>query len=96
MPQSEAQMRQVFAELQPGDKVEVEQEVKIGLKRRITTTIGTVDKIERRRCSLHHPRNDDDKVWADVIVMTADDGAATTVTIDEFTKLRRLAQDEAR
>jgi len=88
MSQSEAQMRQVFTELQPGDKVEVEHELRVGQKRWTTTMIGTVDKTERRSA--------DDNVWSDVIVMTGGDDAATTVTIDEFTKLRCLAQDEAR
>ncbi len=96
MSLSEAQMRQVFADLEPGDKVEVEHEVKVGMKCWTTTTIGTVDKIERRRHGLHYRRSADDKVWSDMIVMTGDDGAATTVAIDEFTRLRRLAQDEAR
>jgi hypothetical protein len=88
-------MRQVFTELQPGDKVEVEHELSVGRKRWTTTMIGTVDKTERR-CGLHHRRSADDDVWSDVIVMTGDDDATTTVTIDEFTKLRCLAQDEAR
>ena len=96
MSQTEAQMRQVFADLQPGDKVEVEHEVKVGQKQWTTTTIGTVDKVERRRHGLHYQRSADDKVWSDTIVMTTDDGAATSVTVDEFTKLRRLAEDEAR
>ncbi len=96
MSQSEAQMRQVFTELQPGDKVEVEHELSVGQKRWTTTMIGTVDKTERRRCGLNHRRSADDNVCSDVIMMTGDDDATTTVTIDEFTKLRCLAQDEAR
>ena len=96
MSQSEAQMRQLFAELQPGDKIEVEHEVKVGQRQWTSTTIGTVVKTERRRHSLHHRRHADDKVWSDEVVMKRDDGETTTVAIDEFTRLRRLAQDEAR
>ena len=85
MPQTETQMRQLFAELQPGDKIEVEHEVKVGLKRWTTTTIGTVMKTERRRHGLHHRRSNDDRVWSDAVVMNRDDGETTTLTIDEFT-----------
>ena len=81
---------ETFASLQPGDRVQVDHEVKVGFRRWMTTTIGTVVKKERRRHSLHFKRNPDDKVYSDVIVLKRDSGELTTVTLDEFSELRRL------
>ena len=62
-------------------------EVKVGLKRWTTTTVGTVVRTERRRHSLHFRRSGDDKVYSDLIVLRRDDGELTTVTLDEFSRL---------
>jgi hypothetical protein len=83
--------RHVFAELKPGDRVEVVHDVKVGSSKSWTTrTVGTVMHTERRRQGLHFRRNVDDKVFADMIVLKRDDGEETTITMDEFTELRRL------
>ncbi len=83
--------RRLFTELKPGDRVEVEHEVKVGSSKTWTTkTTGTVVNTERRRQGLHHRRNRDDKVFADMIVLKRDDGELTTVTMDEFTELQRI------
>lgn len=81
----------VFETLRPGDRVELEHEVKVGSQRWRTKTAGTVVSTERRRHSLHHKRNDDDKVFSDLIVLKLDDGERTTVTLDEFSVLRKVA-----
>jgi hypothetical protein len=52
--------------------------------------VGTVERTERRRHSLHHKRNDDDKVFSDTIVLRREDGELTTVTLDEFSVLKKL------
>jgi hypothetical protein len=83
--------RRLFRELKPGDRIEVEHEVKVGSSKTWTTkTVGTVVNTERRRQGLHFRRNVDDKVFADAIVLKRDDGELTTVTMDEFTELRRV------
>lgn len=76
--------------LKLGDRVEIAHEVKVGLKRWTTTTVGTVERIERRRHSLHFRRNADDKVFSDLLVLRLDDGQLTTVTIDEFSELKKI------
>jgi hypothetical protein len=38
---------------------------------------------------MHFRRNFDDKVFSDVILLELPDGELTTVTMDEFTVLRR-------
>ena len=87
----ETESRQLFVELRPGDRVEVTHEVKVGSSKTwSTTTTGTVVNTERRRQGLHFRRNVDDKVFADMIVLKRDDGEQTTVTMDEFTVIRRL------
>ena len=54
-----------------------------------TTTVGTVVRTERCRHGLHFQRNFDDKVFSDTILLRLPDGELTTVTLDEFTTLRR-------
>ncbi|MEX2114806.1 MAG: hypothetical protein WD845_16555 [Pirellulales bacterium] len=83
--------RQLFTELKPGDRIEVIHEVKVGSSKTWTTkTVGTVMHTERRRQGLAFRRSPDDKVFADMIVLKRDDGEQTTVTMDEFTELRRV------
>ena len=64
--------------------------MKVGEKVWTTKTDGTVVRTERRRHGLHFRRNRDDKVYSDVIVLDRN-GELVTVTMDEFTVLRRLA-----
>ena len=84
------QALEVFASLRPGDRVEVRHQVRVGFRSWPTTTVGTVLKTERRRHSLHYDRNFDDKVFSDVIVLRRDDGELTTVTLDEYSDVRKL------
>ena len=80
-----------FESLKPGDHVELEHEVKVGFRTWITRTQGTVVHAERRRHGLHFQRNHDDKAFSDVILLKRDDGELTTVTLDEFSVLRKLS-----
>ncbi len=91
--QIESEMRRVFSALRPGDKVEIEHEVKVGMTRWPAKTVGTVVRTDRRRHGMHFLRNPDDKVWSDIIVMTRSDGELTTITVDEFTKLRLVESE---
>jgi hypothetical protein len=81
---------ETFASLEPGERVQLDHEVKVGFRRWMTTTIGIVVKKERRRHSLHFKRNADDKVYSDILVLRRDTGELTTVTLDEFSELRKL------
>ncbi len=88
---TQADARGLFEELRPGDRIEVIHEVKVGSSKTwSSTTVGTVVNTERRRQGLHFRRNPDDKVYADMIVLKRDDGELTTITMDEFTELRRV------
>jgi len=80
----------LFNDLQPGDRVELQHEVKVGFRTWDQVTVGEVVRTERRRHGLHHDRNFDDKVYSDVIVLKREDGELTTVTLDEFTELKKL------
>ncbi|MCA9263001.1 MAG: hypothetical protein KDA60_04110 [Planctomycetales bacterium] len=79
----------VFSSLQPGDQVELKHQVKVGFRTWETTTVGRVVKAERRRQGLHRQRNFDDKAFSDIIVLERD-GVHTTVTLDEYSQLRKL------
>jgi hypothetical protein len=80
----------VFASLIPGDRVEITHEVKVGFRKWFSTTVGELVRKDRRRHSLHFRRNPDDKVFSDLLVLKRDDGELTTVTLDEFSELRKL------
>lgn len=87
---SYAQTLETFAKLAPGDRVEVTHDVKVGFRHWSTKTLGTVVSTDRRRHSLHYQRNFDDKVFSDVLILKRDDGELTTVTLDEFSELRKV------
>jgi hypothetical protein len=83
--------QRVYHDLVPGDRVEVKHEVTVGFRRWTATTTGTVVEKERLRHGLHFRRNRDDKVFSDVLVLRRDDGELTTITLDEFTELAKMA-----
>jgi hypothetical protein len=87
---SEAAARQLFDQLTVGDRVKLVHTVTVGNKQWTTTTTGTVERKERRRQGLHFRRNLDDKVFSDMLVLKRDSGDLTTVTMDEFTELKRI------
>jgi hypothetical protein len=84
------QSLETFAALRTGDRVEVTHEVKVGFRSWNHKTIGTVVSTDRRRHSLHFNRNFDDKVYSDVLILQRDDGELTTITLDEFTEIRKV------
>ena len=86
------QTLETYSRLQPGDRIEVKHEVKVGFRSWPTITVGQVVGKERRRHSLHFRRNFDDKVFSDVIVLRRDDGELTTVTLDEFSEIHVLTE----
>ena len=91
MTPEEYEARSLYERLQPGDRVEVMHGVTVGSSAKwSTTTVGKVLRCERRRHGLHFRRNADDKVYSDVLILARDDGELTTVTIDEYTRLRKV------
>ena len=91
MTNEEYQSRALYEQLQPGDRVEVLHGVTVGSSATWSTaTVGRVLRRERRRHGLHFRRNTDDKVYSDVLILARDDGELTTVTMDEYTRLRKL------
>jgi hypothetical protein len=91
MTPEEHQSRTLYGQLQPGDRVEVVHGVTVGSSATwSTTTVGKVLRRERRRHGLHFRRSADDKVYSDVLILARDDGELTTVTMDEYTRLRKV------
>ncbi|MFV1967390.1 MAG: hypothetical protein ACC628_18325 [Pirellulaceae bacterium] len=82
----------LFQSLRPGDRVELQHQVKVGFRDWTSTTVGTVVRAERRRHGLHYDRSRDDKVFSDLLVLRRDDGELTTVTLDEFSDLRVVSK----
>jgi hypothetical protein len=89
MTASNTQIVAPFDELKVGDRVEVEHLVTVGQQTWTAKTCGTVIRTERRRHGLHVQRNHDDKVFSDVVLLELPDGELTSVTVDEFTTIRR-------
>ncbi|MCA9184118.1 MAG: hypothetical protein R3E01_17960 [Pirellulaceae bacterium] len=81
----------IFTSLQPGDLVELKHQVKVGFRSWETITVGRVVEARRRRHGLHHQRNHDDKAYSDIIVLQRPDGELTTVTLDEFSVLKKIS-----
>lgn len=90
MATQQEQTLRIYEQLRPGDRVELKHEVKVGFNSWETTTVGKVLRCERRRHGLHRQRNPDDKVYSDMIVLEKDGGDVTTVTLDEFSVLRKV------
>jgi hypothetical protein len=88
MTTSRSEARTRFDQLEPGDQIEVDHTVTVGIKSWIATTAGSVVSTERRRHGLHFRRADDDQVYSDLIVLRRPDGELTTVAVDEFTVIR--------
>jgi len=78
-----------FDEIAVGDRGEVEHLVTVGQSSWTAKTCGTVVRTERRRHGMHFQRNPDDKTYSDVVLLELPDGELTSVTIDEFTTIRR-------
>ena len=91
MKPAEQELRDLYDHLEPGDRIEIVHGVTVGSSAKwSTTTIGKVLRRERRRHGLHFRRNADDKVYSDVLILARDDGELTTVTIDEFTRIKKV------
>jgi hypothetical protein len=84
--------RQVYQTLAPGDRVGITQVVRVGFRHWTTATVGTVVRTARERHSLHFRRNNDDRVYRDILVLRRDDEELTTVTLDECTQLKVLGK----
>jgi hypothetical protein len=82
--------RDALNHLERGQRIEITHQVKVGQKVWTTTTTGTVEGVERRRHGLHFRRNPDDKVFSDLIILRLPDGSLSTITVDEFTDLKRV------
>ena len=91
MTPDEHASRTLYNELVPGDQVEVVHGVTVGSSAAwTTTTTGRVLRREQRRHGLHFRRSGDDKVFSDVLILARDDGELTTITMDEYTRLKKL------
>jgi hypothetical protein len=89
MTTSSHPVRAQFDELKIGDRVEVEHIVTVGQENWPAKITGVVVRIERRRHGMHFHRNHDDKVFSDTVLLELPDGELTSVTLDEFTTIRR-------
>jgi len=84
-----AQARELFDELKPGDRIEVEYSATEGEKDRIVKTGGTVVRTERRVHGPHfQPNASNGRTCRDAILLELPDGELTSVTVDEIRQIR--------
>ncbi len=86
---SEAKSITRFDELKVGDRITVEHLVQVGSQKWKTATTGTVVRTERAHHGLHFHRAVDEKTYSDVILLELPDGELSSITVDEFTVIRR-------
>ena len=89
MSVGDLQTQSLLDDLKLGDRIEVEHTVVVGQTKWPSKTTGAVVRIERRRHGLHSARNFDDKVFSDTVLLRLPDGELTSLTMDEFTVIRR-------
>ena len=89
MPTKDSHILELFDELKPGDRIEVEHAVTVGQQDRIAKTTGLVIRTERGQHGLHFHESHDDPAYGDVILLELPDGELTTVTVGESTVVRR-------
>ena len=86
------EIRQVYEALQPGEVVEVVHRVQLGSQATESRTTGTL--IRKGRCELGADGGQrrwwDEQQWTDQLLLRKNDGELTTVTLDQYTTLRRL------
>jgi len=82
-------MSELFDELKPGDRIEVEHGAGEDPRRQVATTTGLVVRTERGRSGPCFRGNPDDMSHNDMILLELPDGELTTVTVDDSTVLRR-------
>ncbi len=65
--------------------------IKIGFKEHESRTARIVVKKERRQCGVDSGfcRARDDKYWFDLLILRKEDGELASVTMDEYTELKR-------
>lgn len=88
MSTGNAQARELFDELKPGDRIEVEYSATEGEKDRIVKTGGTVVRTERRMHGPHFQPNANNGMCRDAILLELPDGELTSVTVGEITQIR--------
>lgn len=81
-----------YAEVQPGERVEVVHVVHLGLRQGTSRTLGTVVTRARQEggSDSGHRRAPDERQFFDQLLLRKDDGELSWLTLDEFTTVRRL------
>lgn len=88
-PARVARMRQMFVDLEPGERVVVVHHIKIGFREHASRVEGIVVGKDRRECGIDSGwrRNWDDRYWFDLLFLKKDDGETTAVCMDEYTEI---------
>jgi len=89
MSSANSDIRELFDELKPGDRIEVVQTESDGRESWRRTTVGSVVRTEHHCGNGDSQRSGDENALANVILLELPDGELTAVTVDELTVIRR-------
>ena len=81
------------AELSPGQRVEVVHRIQLGTRATESRRVGMLVSKQPREAGIDsgYRRAWDEPQWFEIWLLRKDDGELTSVTLDEFTTVRRLA-----
>jgi hypothetical protein len=84
------ELRRVYAELQPGQRVTVVRRMQLGTRATESRSVGTLVAKQSRECGSDggYRRAGDEKQWFNHLLLRKDDGELTLVALDEFTTLQ--------
>lgn len=80
-------LAELLAKLQPGQRLQVTQTVRVGLKSWTTTVAGTFRHVDSLATGLATDRVARDDIVVPLLHMTKENGEMTTIALDENTKV---------
>ena len=77
--------------LQPGQKIQVTQVIRVGARKWTTTTIGTYRGLDYLATGLATRRVPEDDIVVPIVHFTKENGELSSIAIDEHTKMELCA-----
>lgn len=83
------------ANLAPGVRVKVTQQIAARNYTWVSETTGTVLEYRQKPTGSWYAHSKDDKLWLDRLVLKLDDGEITTLNLDEYSVVDLLAPNSS-
>jgi len=76
--------------IEPGQRVRITQQVKLGVKSTTTAVEGIVRRVGQQKTGSWFAHSKDHKFWLDRVELVRDDGEVAVVNLDRFSKVETL------